>query len=177
MFTKNWYKLFACCTLTESQSTHPFAAKSVSGTDRELYNNDSNANEVIEFYDISETILTTVTDGTWKGVAFGTDGTPPTPDDYRLAGNVISSLSGTVAKNVNIDEYGTTMTAIYTLTNSGAEDVTVREIGLFRQGYYSSLKYTSTFMLERTVLDEPVTIPAGGIGQVTYTIRMNYPTA
>ena len=30
--------------------------------------------------------------------------------------------------------------------------------------------------VERTVLETPVTIPAGGVGQVTYTIRMNYPT-
>lgn len=29
--------------------------------------------------------------------------------------------------------------------------------------------------INRTVFDTPVTIAAGGVGQVTYTIRMNYP--
>lgn len=176
MFTKNWYKLYAVCAFTKSQSVNPFGAIDVNNQVKELYNHDVNSDMAMDIYTYVETILTTLTTSDIRGVAFGTGDTTPTPDDYKLAGSTISSLSGSVAKNVSVDEDGTTLTAIYTLTNSGTEDVTVREIGLFNIGYYSKLKYSTSFLLDRTVLDAPVTIPAGGIGQVTYTIRLNYPT-
>jgi hypothetical protein len=106
-----------------------------------------------------------------NGVYFGDGDTPPTVDDYTLSGNVLTTGSATVKVTKNFDNDGITITGLYTITNTGDTDFTIREVGLFlNQGY-------NRYLMERTVLDTPVTIPAGGIGQVTYTIRFNYPTA
>ena len=40
----------------------------------------------------------------------------------------------------------------------------------------NSIYTTYPYLIERTVLESPITIPAnGGVGQVTYKIRMDYP--
>ena len=110
--------------------------------------------------------------GTYSGyynstscVMFGTGITPPSYDDYRLSGTPISGL--TVTASVTKEDFGTEMTAVYTINNTSGADVTIGEIGL---------KWT-LYMLDRTVLETPLTIPAGSIGQLTYTIRMNYPVS
>lgn len=115
-----------------------------------------------------KTIATKKTDT--SGVVFGTSDTPPSFNDYFLKGEMITCLSGSGALTVEEDDTGVTYTSVFTVTNTSDAEVTVKEIG-----YISS--YSICVMYDRTVLDEPLTIPAGGIGQVTYTIRMNYPTA
>lgn len=74
-----------------------------------------------------------------------------------------------------VDDNGITMPWIYTITNSSATDITIAEVGLWGYINYAASSMENA-LLERTVLDEPVTIPAGGIGMVTYSIRYNYPT-
>lgn len=176
MFTKNWYKMLAVFTMTKVDTVNSFDAVNVNNSAGDLCNQGSNSGSAIDIHSITQTILTSITNSTWRGVAFGTGNTPPTADDYNLTGNVISSLSGSYAQNVNADEDSTTLTIVYTLTNTGTADVTIGEIGMFNQGYNrTDVAYKSTYMLERTALDEPVTIPAGGVGKVTYTIRLNYP--
>lgn len=98
-------------------------------------------------------------------VVFGTGTTPPGYTDYKLSGTIISGL--TVSAAVTNAAQGTEMIAEYTITNNSGADVIVGEIGLKFQWY----------MIDRTVLEAPLTIPAGSIGQLTYTIRMDYPTA
>lgn len=112
----------------------------------------------------------------FAGVYFGTGTTPPTMDDYKLAGDVFTTHSTVASVTTVHEDTLSTVTALYNVCNTGTADVTIGEIGLVSTIYQGSsgLGY---MMIERTVLDEPVTIPAGGVGQVTYTIRMNYPTA
>lgn len=112
------------------------------------------------------------------GVMFGTGTTPPTKDDYCLSGTLLKNFSCSVGVTRNSDDAGTTYKAIYTITNTGSNDMTIGEIGLMCNMYdESNTTDIRKGFIERTVLDAPVTIPAGGIGQVTYTIRINYPTA
>jgi len=112
------------------------------------------------------------------GVVFGTGNTPPTVDDYTLSGSFISGLSTsnvTVAETTSKNDDGSMVfTYVYTINNSTGADITIGEIGI--QTYANSSSYYINVLVERTVLDTPVTIAAGGVGQVTYTIRMNYPT-
>ena len=77
---------------------------------------------------------------------------------------------------VTPDESGLTITALYTITNTGSSAFTIGELGLIA-ATYTNVSTNSKCLVERTVLDTPVTIPAGGIGQVEYTITFNYPTA
>ena len=110
------------------------------------------------------------------GVCFGTGRTAPTLDDYSLSGALITTIAASAAVECICDDDGCTLTALYTITNSGSNAITVNEVALVTNTEYQYYYEQSKVMLERTVLDEPLTIPAGGVGQVTYTIRMNYPT-
>lgn len=111
------------------------------------------------------------------GVLLGDGNTEPSLDDYRLSGNIISTVSAaTVTPTVTISDGSVIISATYSITNTGTEDITISEIGLMGKTTTSSSYETTSYLVERTVLDSPVTIPAGGVGQVTYAIRMNYPT-
>lgn len=104
------------------------------------------------------------------GVVFGTSDEAPTYNDYFLKGDIITTISGSGVVTLSEDENGCEWSVVHTLTNTGESDITIKEVG-----YIAS--YSKYAMIERTVLDSPLTIPADGVGQVTYTIRMNYPTA
>jgi hypothetical protein len=113
------------------------------------------------------------TDYAYKGgIVFGTGSAEPTFDDYRLSGDLITTISSSASVTATLDDDGCTFVGTYTLTNTGSDGITVKEIGLLMSNNSGPV-----MLIERTVLDEPVTIPAGGVGQVTYTIRFNYPTA
>lgn len=106
------------------------------------------------------------------GAVFGT-GNSAAIDDYTLSGTLLTSahISAVCSLAADYDNEGMTLTGTYTISNVSANEITISEIGLVT---YNSSVYC---LVEHTVLDTPVTIPAGGVGQVTYTIRFNYPTA
>lgn len=112
----------------------------------------------------------------YSGVLLGTGTTPVTENDYCLSGNIISNY--TYIANVayeSANEAGGTLTAVYTITNTGSSSFTVGEIGLFAQP--TGGKTTATAMLvERTVLTEPLTLAPNEIGQIEYKITMVAPT-
>ena len=112
-------------------------------------------------------------------VFFGSGTTPPTIDDYRLEGEIAMNCTCSYVKTSSFAEDGTSCTheATYTITNNNDEPVTIGEIGIFvcacwRVNYSSYISYP--YLYERTVLESPITIPAGGVGQVTYSITENY---
>lgn len=119
------------------------------------------------------------------GVVFGDGTVAPSTDDYCLSGNAITGLvkgtNVTIASRLERGDAYEEQTCVYTISNTSAKAITIGEIAL-AGAYYtgtgtnSAASYrTMPFIIERTVLDSPITIEAGGIGQVTYTIRMNYP--
>ena len=113
------------------------------------------------------------TSGGASSVIFGTGSNPVALTDVNLSGTQITTLSGAGQAKASHDSTNkiTTVESVLTVTNTGSADVTVGEVGL-------QLNYTGNwaFLIDRTVLDAPVTIPAGGVGQITYTINMIYPT-
>lgn len=125
------------------------------------------------------------TTGDMNCVLFGTGTTAPTMDDYKMESPISSGMTASfLASATTIADGVCTRKYIYTLTNGTTNDITISEIGAFAYAYYAKTaeygdtNYTSAgaFMLDHTLLDEPVTIPADGVGQVTYTITMDYPT-
>lgn len=112
----------------------------------------------------------------YAGVIIGTGTTPPQLEDYKLSGDMITTFSYSAGVTAKEENNGLVFTALYTITNTGTEAFTIGEIALMA-GFGSDAKQDSKALVERTVLDAPVTIPAGGIGQVTYTIRLNYQVA
>ena len=111
---------------------------------------------------------------TGTGIVLGSGTTPPTLHDYRLVSLITSGLTPTVSMTYDEEE---NLVYKITLTSTASEPISIGEIGI-RAGFYagsnSGLNYA---LMERTVLDEPVTIPAGGVGIVEYAIRMQMPEA
>ena len=111
-------------------------------------------------------------------VFFGDGTTEPTIDDYTLSGEFITGIttSYTFDISANDDGSGSAATVKYTITNNNEEAITISEIGIFTSIYWqssssTSSKYTSAAILaERTLLETPITIEPGGVGQIAYTI-------
>lgn len=108
------------------------------------------------------------------GTMLGTGTTPPKVTDYCLEKPITSGLSATyqnATTYVRMDDYEE-YTAVFGVTATNT--VTITEIGLICYSYqYSSDKYA--IMVDRTLLENPIEIPAGETRQITYTIRFNYP--
>ena len=95
-------------------------------------------------------------------IRLGTGNTAPTTADYQLEqGANVSYLSCAVSAPVYDLSVGTvTRTATVSVQNTGSENVTIREWGIFgsvrTSNYYSSC--IATALLYREVLDSPVTL-------------------
>lgn len=117
------------------------------------------------------------------GVFFGSGNEPVSIDDYKLSGNVVSGFTFSYNDESTYAEDGSycIVRYNYTITNNNDSEITIGEVGLFYESTWyvratSSAPYTHHYyMFERTALETPITIPAGGVGQVEYTIQMNYP--
>lgn len=109
-----------------------------------------------------------------SGVFLGTGNTPATIDDYRLAGDIVSGFTYNSNVVSESDNDGLTLTANYTITNTSDAEIVIAEIGIIQNTSVGTKNANYKMLLERTVLESPITIPAGGVGQVTYTIRLNY---
>lgn len=114
------------------------------------------------------------------GVYFGSGTTPATPDDYKLENPITTGLSVVAPAGVSFtrgdgyDEYSVTFGV-----TASTDQVTITEVGLKSCSYtrITSGTQANTYnyaLFDRTVLDEPITIPAWQSKQITYQIRFNY---
>ena len=118
-------------------------------------------------------------DANAAGISVGTGSTAATEDDYQLESTLTTGINITLTETA----YGNDAPGIpyvqysVTVTNTGSEPITVKEIG-YKQTV-GSVRYpgapndsgTRVFLLDRTVLDTPVTIAAGDAGIITYKLR------
>ena len=175
MFTKNWYKAMAALVFCgededtfvplDGKSTQSIKTSDYSVMIGGIYN---------EYRNGSMRVLRTTTAG-YGGVVIGTGTQPPTIDDYCLSGDLISSYTSSASFTRDFDENGAFGTTLFTITNTGTKAFTIGEVGLIAGMNSNGSSYKA--LLERTVLETPITIEPGGVGQITYTLRMNYPTA
>lgn len=174
MFTKNWYIL---------QSLHMLADSKQLQTDLKPLDWDGQSKTKYYPYQTNVSIRGAInsvkTDlvKSSKGVLFGTGDTPASLDDYKLAGDVIQNIDASISKTYSYSEAQPSLKAVYTITNNNAAAITIKEVALNVQYNYNSNGGSTGCVIDRTVLDTPVTIPAGGVGQVEYTITFNLPTA
>lgn len=174
MFLKNWYRLIALLMGADLGSNIGLI-----NTSGNKITSTTTTNELLDLTKTGDTyraptmatVRTSI--GTYPGVIFGTGTTPPTTDDYKLSGKIISTISAkaTVTTTKANDGNVYTFMGVYEITNTGATAITIGEVALL--GGMSSGSATK-YLVERTALDEPVTIPPGGVAQVTYAIRMNF---
>ena len=105
-------------------------------------------------------------------VLFGSGTTPPTPNDIKIESAVSVGITMPESVSCNLTDEYMEATCTYGVQNSNSNDITISEIALY--GLATFPARSCTFMYDRTVLDTPVTIPAGQSKQITYTIRFNY---
>lgn len=116
------------------------------------------------------------TNYTANTVVFGDSDQPATEGDYKLAGNIITNISWSTTTKISSEA----ITKICTITNNNDTEITIKEAAYMASFYCYNSSWgnsSSSCVIDRAVLDTPVTIPAGGIGQVEYTITFNLPTA
>lgn len=113
------------------------------------------------------------------GIYIGSDGTSPTKTNYTL-GNVITDFASSditpIQSNIyneNTDLFSKCLD--YTVTNITNNSITIREIGYIVQAYSNTTKgatasssYTKAILIDRTVLDTPLEIPAGEARTLRY---------
>ena len=178
MVTKNYYRLLAYLFARNLE----IKAKNYSGTDITFTANATNQGIVLGWGDEDNSVYAAsmanlkTSLSQYGGVILGDGDTPPTPDDYKLAGNIVTGFDYSKSLTQVVNETAVTATAVYTITNTNSTEINIKEIGLIGNAS-SNASSSKIFLLDRTVLDTPVTIPAGGVGQVEYTITFNLPTA
>ena len=172
MLTNNYYKVLSGCFTFNPIKTRLVG---MSGTAYEVYqysDNDSllRVRQALGFNKMDTLSQELSTEP--SGIVLGTGTAKPTLDDYYLSGDMVTGVTATVS--VSFEDVGGTVlkSAILNVTNGGTEEITIGEVAYF---HYMAQGPDPVIMLDRTTLDVPITISAGGIGQITYTIQMNYP--
>ena len=181
MFTKNWYIL---------QSLNMLAEDKVMTVDLRPLNWDGSSRynycpygvsgipyRVINIHNALNAVKTSLNKYYENGVFFGTGETPASLDDYKLAGDLIQNINASINITYSYSKEKQSVKAVYTITNNNEAAITIKEVALNMQFDYSSNGSSTGCVIDRTVLDTPVTIPAGGVGQVEYTITLILPTA
>lgn len=116
------------------------------------------------------TLDTTPTDGLGCIILGNGTNQGESPEDFRLESQITTNLS---CDSVSVSRNTTVKTYTATFSNSGTSDITVTEVG-----YVSRINYTYSnrrdiyddFLMDRTVLETPITIPAGESRTVTYEL-------
>ena len=112
------------------------------------------------------------TDGTW----FGKGTTPPTPDDYTLEAPYVNGefrVHCASAVTATHTEESYSVSIVYNVTNTTSEDLTISEIGVFSRHVSTGQYYC---LLDHTVLENPVVIPAKRTVAMEYVIKFPYGT-
>lgn len=116
------------------------------------------------------------------GFSIGRDGTPASIYDYNLKDTINSgvsiSLMATFYEGKNINDYFTTFD--FSITNTSNNTITIREIGYKTQFECARIPTspateTTTFLLDRTVLEEPLTLESKATGIIHYKIGFEQP--
>lgn len=177
MFLKNYYKNLG---MFHANNKAGVLFTAPDGSEKEVWHYESYSKD----YAVLTLALTKITDlitsyGSYAGVLLGDGNVPPTPSDYRLSGNIITGVVMSASTTATSTEDGVEKTVLYTVTNNNSKAITIGEIG-YLVSVYGMTKSGGTsacnVLVERTALDVPITIEPGGVGQITYTLRMNYPT-
>jgi hypothetical protein len=167
MVTRFWYKAVKTYFSTQSMPNGE-TVKDSSGTDRQISYADSSTISVL--FPARTPSYYTGTNVAYFGIVLGTGTTPATVDDYWLEHIIKSGLNVQIT---NMSQHGI-YRLILTITNESDSSITIGEIGAQVPAVCVGASKRA-FMMDRTVLDTPVTIPSGGIGKIEYEIKINLP--
>ena len=109
-----------------------------------------------------------------QSVEFGIGTTPATVNDYKLESKITTGIKVAYPSSVTTEQTDSYILWTVTFGVTASVEVTISEIGLWSRATTGDGGSSSTVFVDRTVLNEPITIPAGQSKQITYTIRFNY---
>ena len=109
-----------------------------------------------------------------QNVEFGNGTTPATVNDYKLENKITTGISVAYPSSVTTEYTDSYILWTVTFGITASVETTISEIGLTSIATIGDGGLSATVLVDRTVLDEPITIPAGQSKQITYTIRFNY---
>lgn len=167
MLTNNYYKSLQCCMTGKSVS----GVTTTSGDTNSAYPSSYCFGEFFSPF-LADYMKKVVTSTNSKGVAFGTGTTAPSRNDYWLSGDLITTISvvaATITSSVSNEAYN--YNCALTISNTGDADISIGEVALV--GYvYKSSNSPLYAMLDRLVLDTPLTLAAGEQGVITYNFNL-----
>ena len=188
MFTRNYYNGLASIyrkfgstdlSCVDSSGTHGqlYAAQILSDTLFPSLTSDNTKS----FVKLKTTSLTTsVTSSTREelsGIYLGTGSTEPTVDDYKLSGTQITTFSVlSTAFTTNVIDNVQTFEMRYVIRNTGTAEFTIGEIAYFGCVQMNNSSTYKRVLFERTVLDEPLTVPANATAEILYKWNITLPT-
>lgn len=108
------------------------------------------------------------------GLHFGTGSTPAAASDYALESRITSGLSFTKGELALYEEQeGRYIASVsHAITNTSDAEINIYEIGVVAN-YFNGSNTAKYYLMERTVLTEPITLAAGETKLVTYKITFN----
>lgn len=187
MFTKN-YEAFRGLTFTAyGYDSGKATFTDISGTERDCIAYMSGHRDIgccMRYPKCAEIPVSKSASGFWGGLYFGSGSAPATKNDYKLEHPIISGLSFPASKQLVLSQVkeGTYAAEIsHLVTNTTGADINIWEVGAVTHlcttvsSNNTLIAYTTDYpiLLERTVFDEPITIPAGESKLVTYKITFN----
>lgn len=169
MLTRNYRNLMAQMVMAGGHLKSVLASKAIDGSTRYISNSVSNTSA------FPYSVGTALQLGTGAGISLGTGTTQPTLDDYTMEERITAGLSASVVRTVGEEDGSPYVVYDLTVTNTSARAVTVTEIG-YQQNILSAVSESGSagnavHLLDRTLLDEPVTIPAGQYAVIRYKLQ------
>lgn len=169
MFTKNFKKLMSLKLLNATSSNNDGYSYQVSTTLTDLdgntitTDNSTTTNEQYSLVYAMSDILSTEAANNRAYLIVGTGTGTVSDDDYSLFRSASGCPCVSASSNTSAN-----FTKIYTATfqNNTSEDITITEVGIAAKMYVYNDFFG--FLLDHTLLDTPVTIPAGETRTITY---------
>jgi len=173
MLTKNAKKLILYELMNSNQqgtgnpapATTRFTLTNISGADKTTF---LSYNSVYSFINSLNHMMTAPTTNSITFIRVGTGTTEATEDDYKLENYATGLTCDSVVTAIGGNYSKKTYTA--TFSNTTDADISVTEIGFFTNCYYDTTNENDNFLLDRIVLDTPITIPAGESKPITYEL-------
>lgn len=131
--------------------------------------------------DMTSSVSLRTSGGTYSypTIGIGSGGTQPSASDYCME-SLITTISGTITASgvLSVNNGTLTKELIVSIVNTASSDITVREVGITMPiGRVSSSStdtgsLTADCLMDRTLLDEPITIPPGESASISYTLEV-----
>lgn len=161
MRNTNWYKIIAS-----------LATGGYIGILKKNDGSDLDYSEKVVSYIYAPTFTINTNVGS-SAVYLGNDNSPASVDDYWLKGELVTSINSNYVEN----RVNNSNEVIYTITNTGSEAITISEMVLSVRYYTQDTSGSQNIIVDRTVLDAPLVIQPGSVGQLTYTLSATLPEA